>query len=152
MTQSLSEFFRDKKQRSDSEVAGIDWARRKSEWLEAVRELYRIVDELVAEARAQGLVSLSRRPKEITENHLGAYSVDELVLTVGDEEVIFSPRGRNIAGTQGRVDVRGESGEATLVVQPGPRWSIVASRYPQLRLTNLDGETFAEMLQGITRR
>jgi hypothetical protein len=152
MTQSLNQFFRDKKQRSDSEDTGINWGQRREEWLHALEVLYRAIEGFVSEPQKQGVVSVVRRPKAITENHLGTYTAEELVLTVGGEEVVFSPRGRNIAGAQGRVDVRGESGESMLVVNPGPRWSVVVSRYPQLRLVNLDAETLTEMLGAVMRQ
>src|SRR5437773_2316049 len=103
MTQSINDFFRAKKERSDKESAGIDWNRRKAEWLAAIDLLYQRIEEYVAEPKKQGAVTLVRRPKEITENHLGTYDVHELILTVGDEEVVFSPKGRTVIGAQGRV-------------------------------------------------
>src|ERR1039458_2111707 len=67
-----------------------------------------------------------------------AKMMDDLVLSVGDEKVTFSPKGRNVVGSQGRIDVFGESGQAMLVVQPGPRWSVVTSRSPRLKIEPLD--------------
>jgi|SRR5579884_3025626 len=149
--QGLTEFFREKKQRAEAETAGVDWEQAKQGWLNAIESLYRQIHSLVGEAAAQGSLQLSRRMKTISEDHLGTYDVPELVLTVGDERVIFSPRGRNVVGAEGRVDVIGESGESTLVFRSGPQWSIVISRFPQLRTVALDAPSFAEMLRGVMR-
>ncbi len=59
---------------------------------------------MLAEPIAKGTVVLQRSPKQLTENFIGTYSVDDLILTTGDERVRFSPRGRNVAGATGRVD------------------------------------------------
>lgn len=151
MTQSLTDFFRDKQQRSVEETRGIDWEGRRREWLDNLGHLYALVETVLAEPIVQGTAQISRRPRQITEDHLGTYDVEELILTVGDERVTFAPAARNVIGAAGRVDVRGERGEAMLVVQPGPRWSIVESKYPQLRTIPLDEATLADLLQGVMR-
>jgi hypothetical protein len=74
-----------------------------------------------------------------------------LVLVVGDEQVRFSPRGRNIVGANGRVDVVGERGEAMLVLQPDARWVFVESRQPELRVAPFDEATFTEVLRLVMR-
>ena len=44
-------------------------------------------------------VTIQRRPKQLTENYIGTYSADDLlVLLIGDEQVRFSPRGRKHCG------------------------------------------------------
>lgn len=152
MAKELMEFFQSKKQLSDEESKGIDWGRRREEWLSAINNLYGSIEGWLKELVQKGVVTLQRRPKQIDEAHLGAYSVDDLVLTVGDEKVTFSPKGRNVVGAQGRVDVRGEAGESMFVVQPGPRWSVVVSRYPTLRTETLDAESFSETVQAVMRQ
>jgi len=151
MPETLTQFFREKKQRADAESASIDWEARKREWLEAIEGLYGEVRELLRDPLEQETARLARRPKEIFEDHLGRYQVEELVLTVGDEEVVFSPRGRNVVGAIGRVDVEGESGEAMLVLQPGPRWAVVRSKYPALKLVPLNEVSLGETLRGVMR-
>jgi hypothetical protein len=150
MSQSVSEFFKEKKERLDAEAGAIDWDARKREWVAAVDQLVEKIREFLADPVKEGLLKVDTRPKSISESHLGEYTVPELVLTVGDEEVIFSPKARNVAGAQGRVDVRGEAGEATLVRQPG-RWSVVTSRHPQLKTVDLDSDSFVDLLRAVSR-
>jgi hypothetical protein len=151
MSTSLTEFFREKKQRAEVETAGVDWSNRLSEWLAAVNALYQQIDNWLAEPLSQGSVQRARQRKQLTEDHFGTYEIDDLVLKVGDESVVFSPRGRNVAGAIGRIDVRGESGESMLVLQPG-RWSVVKSKYPTLKLVTLDEAALGEVLRGVMRQ
>jgi hypothetical protein len=92
------------------------------------------------------------KPRAITEAHLGTYEVEDLILTVGDEHVTFSPKGAVVAGVAGRVDVVGEAAEGTLVVQPNGHWELVRSKYPELRVVPFTAETLNELLQSVMRR
>ena len=91
------------------------------------------------------------RMKTVQEQHIGSYEIPEMTLAVGDEQVLFSPKGVNVIGAAGRVDVRGDRGEAMLVRQPDDRWSLVLSRTPKLQLVPLDDESFLEMLRSVMR-
>jgi hypothetical protein len=148
-TPSLSDFFREKRAHAGENV---DWEQKKIEWIAAIEELYKvIVDDFLATAIAGGSVSVGFRPKSITEDLIGTYEVRELVVRVGDETVVFSPKGRNIVSTSGRVDLKGEMGEATLVLLPGPRWSLVAQRVPAMRLVPLDEQSLLSALKDVMR-
>ena len=87
----------------------------------------------------------------MTENYIGTYAVDDLILLIGDEQVRFSPRGRNIAGTGGRVDVVGESGEAILILQPDSQWGFVQTREPKVSVAPFNEATLAEVLRLVMR-
>jgi hypothetical protein len=149
--ESLQEFFRAKK--AKAEPGGIDWEARKTAWVRVIEDLYRqIVDEYLAEPRKSGLVKVEYSDKTMAENFLGEYMVRELVLQVGDEKAVFSPKGRNIVGAAGRVDLRGDMGEVTLVLQPEDRWCIVASRTPTLKLIPLNEESLLSALKRVMRQ
>jgi len=97
-------------------------------------------------------VAIQRRPKELSENYIGVYKVDDLILLAGDEQLRFSPVGRNVAGASGRVDVLGERGvPELLIVQPDGRWSFVQSRQPALKLVPFDESSLAEVLKRVMR-
>ncbi len=117
-----------------------------------MNDLYHEIETVLNEAIQDKTVSVQRPPKDLTENYIGTYSVDDLILIVGDEQVRFSPRGRNIAGAAGRVDVVGERGEATLILEPNPpRWLLIQSRQPTLRTALFDASTLADVLKLVTR-
>jgi hypothetical protein len=144
----LHTFLQEKKQRA--RPANIDWGAKRDAWIEAVDDLYRTIeDEYLKDAKAD--VEITRRGNEVREFLIGVYEIQELVLRVGDEEVVFSPQGANIVGAQGRIDIEGERGVASIVWQGGDRWGIVVSRTPALRLVDLTAESLAEILKGIMR-
>ncbi len=149
MTQALTEFFKEKRDRS-SEFT-IDWDRRREQWIAAINSLYLRVAEFLVEPLRQKTVSLAQRPREITEDHLGTYEASDLILTVGDERVRFVPRARNVYGASGRVDVLGERGEATLVADDAGRWAVVPPGRPRPKSVPLNAETFAEVLRSVMR-
>jgi len=145
----LKDFFLSRHQ---SEPANeIDWGERRRQWIEAVERLYQqVTGVLLAESISQGLVTVSRREKVIEEEYLGTYRVPELILDVSGETVRFSPKGRNIIGAKGRVDLVGELDAMTLVLESAGHWSIVLSRVPR-HVVALDRKTLAEALRRVMR-
>lgn len=151
MNQNLADLLQKKQKQSDG-TARIDWDDRRNRYLAAVEDLYRQVEAILADAVAAKTVTIQRRPKELSENYIGTYKVDDLILLVGDEQVRFSPVGRNIAGASGRVDALGERGvPEVLIVQPDGRWNFVQSRQPTLKVVPFDESSLAEVLKRVMR-
>lgn len=150
MNKNLAELLQKKHQASQGSPS-IDWDERRETFLAAVQTLYEQVERIFAEPSRQKLVELERRPKSLTESYLGTYTIDDLIVTVGSEQVRFSPRGRNVAGAEGRVDVIGERGEAILVLQPNQQWAFLQSRQPHVSLLPFDESTLTEVLQDVMR-
>jgi hypothetical protein len=129
----------------------IDRGKRRRQWKDAVEQLYqKVTGDLLAESIAQGLVTVSRVRKEIKEEYLGAYRVPELVLDISGESVRFSPKGRNIIGAKGRVDLVGELDAMTLILEPAGHWSVVLSRAPR-QVVALNRKTLTEALRRVMR-
>lgn len=150
MDQNLADLIQ-KKQKETDTGAGIDWDQRRNEFLAKIQDLYRQIEVILAEPIAKQTVVLQRRPKQLTENYIGTYSADDLVLIVGGEQVRFSPRGRNIVGAAGRIDVIGERGEAMLILQADSQWGFVQARQPTLQVVPFNEATFAEVLRLVMR-
>ncbi len=149
MSQSAGDFI---SKRADSGKESVDWPARRKAYLDALNALYKQIEEFLVDPIKKGQAKLRREPRELTENYVGTYSVEDLVLEVGTEHVRFVPRGRNIVGAAGRVDVLGDGGDATLVVQPGDnfgRWGVVATRQPTLKIVPFDDASFAELLRSV---
>jgi hypothetical protein len=144
----LQKFFQEKKRKAMP--ADVDWGAKRDAWIAAVNDLYRTIENDYLKA-AKADVEITRRESEVREFFIGVYKVPELVLHVGDEEVVFLPKGANVVGAQGRIDIEGECGEASIIWQGGNRWSIVVSRTPVLRLEKLTADTLADILRGIMR-
>lgn len=150
MNQNLTDLFLKKKNQAAS-ADRIDWDERRNKFVAAVENLYHQIEKILAEPIEKETVKLSRRNKNLTENYMGTYAVDDLLLVIGDEQVRFSPQGRNIAGSSGRVDVQGERGEEILIVQADGRWRFVQSRHPTLRVVEFNESSFAEVLELVMR-
>jgi hypothetical protein len=125
----------------------IDWNERRDSYVAAVGNLFAQIEQTLAEPIRQKTVISQRRKKDLTESYIGTYSIDDLVVLIGGEQVRFSPRGRNTAGASGRVDVLGENGEATLLVQADGRWGFLQSRQPTLKIVPFDDSSLAEVLK-----
>jgi hypothetical protein len=153
MDQELIDVLQQKRQHTQAaaQQPGIDWDERRRTYVAAVEELYNRVQGMLAEPIGQQFIRVERRPKSLTETYIGTYAIDDLLLQIGDEQVRFSPRGRNIAGATGRVDVIGDAGEATLLAQPGARWSFIASRTPVLHAVDFNEAALAKVLRLVMR-
>ena len=144
----LDDFFKEKKIKTGGD---IDWIKKRDEWINDVEILYGKIEKYLKNLRKDETVTLSRSFKTIFEEYIGEYEIAELALQVGDEKVVFSPKGRNIVGASGRVDLIGEMGQKTLVVQPKNRWGIVATRTPTLKVIPLDENSLLDALKEIMR-
>ena len=144
----LDDFFKEKKIKTGGD---IDWIKKRDEWINDVEILYGKIEKYLKNLRKDETVTLSRSFKTIFEEYIGEYEIAELALQVGDEKVAFIPKGRNIVGASGRVDLTGEMGQITLVVQPKNRWGIVATRTPTLKVIPLDENSLLDALKEIMR-
>jgi hypothetical protein len=144
----LQRFFLSRQQQAANE---IDWVERRREWIDAVEQLYgKITGELLAADIDKGLVTVSRAAKEIREEYLGTYRIPELILDISGQSVRFSPKGRNIVGAKGRVDLVGELDAMTLILESAGHWSVVVSRVPR-RVVPLDRRALADALPKVMR-
>jgi hypothetical protein len=149
MTQDqLQQFFHEKKEKAMP--TDINWAAKRDAWIGAVKELYRTIEhEYLSSVKND--VEITFPEKVIKENYIGEYKIPEFNIRVGDEQVIFSPKGINLFGAKGRIDVQGDRGEAMIIWQEGNAWSIVVSRVPKVQLIPFTAATFADMLKDIMR-
>jgi hypothetical protein len=146
-TQELEKFFRKKAQRSGS----TNFVKLRRNWIRSVNALYDEIEiKYLARLIKEKVLTITRRRKMLFEEDLGEYSIDDLEINVGDERAIFSPKGHRIVGAQGRLDLEGDRGVVTLVLNLG-RWSIVASRTPTLRLVPLDEKTLLQAMKDVMR-
>lgn len=132
----------------------VDPEAEKTWWLEQLEEIYRQVEQWLAPLVENGLVVKIERTKvRVTEEHLGQYLADALVLGFGSDEVILlHPKGTFIIGARGRVDVY-RTGNASRIVmlilgtdKANPRWTIWPSRNDRKPWTKDNFEAVLEAL------
>lgn len=150
-SEQIREFLLAKKARADA--SDIDWAARRDEWIRAVDALYDEIERrYLGQDDLADVVSVDRsRSVLVEEKHAGSYTIGQLRLSVGDEEVFFTPKGMNVVGANGRVDVWGDRGESALVWEADGRWAVVLSRAPRLQKVALNDDSFLALLQGVMR-
>jgi hypothetical protein len=150
MDQKLADLV-EKKQKQAATGERIDWDERRNKYVAAVSALYDQIQGMLAEAIGRKAVVAERREKQLAENYIGTYAIDDLILLIGDEQVRFSPRGRNVVAAEGRVDVVGDRGEAILILRRDSDWEFVRSRQPNVSVVPFNEETLAEVLQLVMR-
>ena len=85
-----------------------------SSWRGAVATLYAQVRQYLAEYERDGLVQFETRVVSRSEDVLGTYDIDMLLVHMGSRAVVFSPVARYDLGGDGRADlyVQGHMGQA----------------------------------------
>ena len=150
MDQKLAELV-EKKQKQASVAANIDWNEHRDKYVAAVNALYAQIEAMLADAIGKKTVTAQRRAKQLTESYIGTYSVDDLLVLIGGEQVRFSPRGRNVVAAEGRIDVIGDRGEAMLILQNDGQWGFVQSRQPKIAVVPFGEATLADVLRLVMR-
>jgi hypothetical protein len=139
--------------RSRHEQAGrpeIDWQAKKDRWIRSVGELYTHVQAMLRESVESRDVTLRTFDVDVTEDFIGSYKIPVLELSVGDERVEFRPKGVNVIGAAGRVDIRGERDTVTLVKDAATgesEWNVVLQRVPHRKTAPLDSESLKYALE-----
>lgn len=152
----LAEFLSEKVEQAKPD-ASVDTQALMAEWQNAIELLYRtITEDYLSTSLAQGLAHISYADKEIIEPVLGRYFARVLVLRVGDQQVEWIPKGLQVVGVKGRIDLRGERGLVTFVrdqeADNGPGgWSIIESRTPVLKRMPLSKESLLTALRNVMR-
>lgn len=141
----LQEFFKKK----TSGHPNIDWCKKKDDWVKAVNDFYEVVKDILKGSIEDGSVSVSFDEITISEENIGAYEIPKMKLQIGTQIVELSPKGCNIIGASGRIDLIGELGQKTIVMQPGSRWGIVITRTPTLKIEPFVETTLLEALEEI---
>ncbi len=146
----LQDFLREKSKQQPSKP--IDWNAKKVSWEKALNKLYLQLEAFLGNLISEKVLVISRRPVTVQEDYLGSYQVDQLVLSVGSEQVVFAPKGATIVGASGRVDVLGQAFTRTLLWVNGDGsnpsdWSFIVSRSPKLKLVMLSQDSLLDVLK-----
>lgn len=150
MEDQLVDFIRGKKGKAPS--PDIDWQAKKDTWVGSVDSLYGYVREMLRESIASNDVTTNTVNVEVSEDFIGSYSMPVLELSVGSERVEFRPKGINVIGAAGRVDIRGERDTVTLLrdeVDFASGWGVVIQRVPHLKKVDLDRDSLKFALERV---
>ena len=112
-----------------------------------MEELYRNVKSWLVPLENDGTVQSVISPGSRSEGQIGSYQIDELTLRIGNQEIRFIPKATLIIGAEGRVDIRGNAGVRSLILDKG-QWFIV-DRKPRLEIFPFNEDSFQDVLRDI---
>jgi len=163
--------FVKRQQTVKAETASIDWNKERDEWLRNLEALYDQIESYLTPYRSAGQVDIGYRDIPLNEENIGSYMAREMILRIGLQEIIFTPRGTMFIGLKGRVDVRGQAGMSGLALvnkkTVGARkllsrppattpsepiewvWKI-ATPPPQITFIDFTQETFFDMILAVS--
>ena len=85
----------------------MDWNEKLAVWLRELDALYSAMEGYLKSYTESGQIKAERRTVQLTEDYLGTYDAESLVLCIGDDEVVAKPIGTLLVGSRGRVDLSG---------------------------------------------
>jgi hypothetical protein len=94
----------------------FDLADEKARWLRNLEGLYGEVQRFLKPYVDLNQVAVRFEEIELTEEQLGTYSANRMVITIGRKTILLQPIGTFLIGSRGRVDVVGTSGTAQLLL------------------------------------
>jgi hypothetical protein len=150
---TLGEFLRRKKGESSSQ--DIDWNSKKDDWKDSVEQFYRyLTTDLLKNLIDDKTIEVSEVPKQITEEYIGTYTLPELRLKIGNSQVVFSPKGVNVIGATGRIDLRGDRDTVTLIREKtstgsSHQWQMVSQRVPKVITQPLNSDSLKWALEHV---
>jgi hypothetical protein len=118
----------------------------------SVQSLYELIQGMLRDSIAFKDVIVRTFDVQVTEDFIGTYSIPVLELSVGSERVEFRPKGITVIGAAGRLDIRGESGTVTLLMDTANAdsgWTVILQRVPHLRMVQLDRESLKYALERV---
>lgn len=108
--------FVERKSLKEKERKEIDWNQRRDEWLRYLEELYTTVQGFLNGYKDYGAIEVSKEKIELSEQYIGNYTTDILVIKIGVESIKLVPVGTLLIGSKGRVDMKGKRGIVRLVL------------------------------------
>lgn len=142
----LQLFLRAKAKESKPET-NIDWGIKKDSWLKNIGKFYERILAWLEPLIHEGVVRYETKTVTLEEEPIGAYEVEILTIHIGNQEVIFYPKGTLIIGAQGRIDIRGHRAVRSTVLN-NDQWSVV-ERAPKIKMLPFTEESFQDILSEV---
>jgi hypothetical protein len=112
--QDFDEFI--KRQQRNATAVAINWDQQRNDWLARLSELYAKVEALLDSYIASGQIRLEYKKIELNEENIGSYTVREMILKIGRQDIVLRPVGTLLIGFKGRVDVEGPTGRRLIAL------------------------------------
>lgn len=109
----LKLYLRNKSKLEENE---IDWEERKNEWLNFVSQFYSSVESWLNPYKNKGKLSYKYEKTQPTEDCIGTYNVDVMIVDFAGQKLTLEPRGTLLIGTKGRIDMEGTRGRVQFIL------------------------------------
>lgn len=113
--QAFASFVREKAKESER-AEQVDWAARRSQWLSRLSEFYVLIDSYLADFVKAGEIKVEHSTVFINEEHIGRYSAESRIISLGNHKVNLLPVGTLLIGARGRVDMVGPAGTSKFIL------------------------------------
>lgn len=96
-----------------------EWDKRKNKWIAEVESLYMQIQEWLEPLNETASIRFDIGTHPANEENIGSYNIQHMTIHLANERVELTPRGTNIIGGYGRIDMYGKNGQKMLVI---PKW------------------------------
>lgn len=129
LADTFDDFVRQRTARAKESALAVNSEERRAGWLRDLDALYRALEDYLKRYTESGQIKVERRPIQLTEDYLGTYEAETLVLSIGNDEVVATPVGTLIIGCRGRVDLSGPRKTLRIVLleEDGPAIRVTIS-------------------------
>ncbi|MEI8140972.1 MAG: hypothetical protein WCI03_14040 [bacterium] len=143
----LTDFIRAKAESQASSKKPIDWDARKNKWITQIDALYGTIRGWLKPLEQEQVLSFLETEISLEEEYIGKYTVKALTLLVGNQRVSFYPKGTLIIGADGRIDIKGQKGVRTILVNKG-NWTLY-EKTPKIRFIPFNQHSFQTVLKEV---
>jgi len=105
-----------RKHESKPAEKGIDWQKQKTDWLAFIKTFYAQVEAWFAPFQQEGKLSYQYKKIEITEDYVGTYDVDVMVVDFAGQRLTLEPSGTLLIGTKGKIVMEGARGSVQFIL------------------------------------
>ena len=106
-TDTFDDFVKQRAAQANQAAEDVDWEGTRDAWLRELRCLYDCMEAYLESYMDSGQIRIERHPVQLTEDYLGTYDAERLILFIGNDKVVAEPIGTLLIGSRGRVDLSG---------------------------------------------
>ena len=103
-------------QNIENTQANVDWLYQRNEWLCYIEQFYDMVIKWLFRYIERGKIQVIRQNITLTEDNIGSYCTEKLILKLANKEVSLTPIGTVLIGSKGRIDMSSSAGEVKFVL------------------------------------
>jgi hypothetical protein len=141
---SFEEFLK----RKNRDEKQIDWALRKTSWLNSINEFYKNVNDWLDPFIKDSLLKIDEKDTQLYEQHIGYYSAPQLDIRIGNDIVSLTPKGTMVAGGYGRIDLRGPKDEIIILEEKWNSWKFLP-KHGTNNSWNVNPSSFRNAIQDV---